>query len=300
MFFSNLVGDKSGVTLRNGGKSLPFFLADADKVSSSTVKLVDDQLSVIPCDVAGLDLFKLNGNPTDCPTPIKGAESLTYNDLRDTEENPLVVVMTKGVKFYNDIPTYLHVLFVNDDFMVAMLVYGACEFAFADGSYVALQRCNEVDLDRKSINTTFSCGELQKMIYARTKGGWDKSYEMVCPLLVRASSKKGISVRCLQENAIVFNQAEIDRQEKEEVRKEEEARLAKEKSEAEAAEKRKRAQEEAQRRAKEELARRQEEIAQKKAAQAKRQTKSSKSSDNDPTKRNAGAEAFFNLINGIK
>lgn len=299
MFFSNLVGDKSGLTLRNGGKSLPFFLADADKVTSSTVKLVDGKLAVVPCDEAGLDLFKFEGNPSECPTPIKGAESLTYSDLRDTEDNPLVVVMAKGVKFYNDVPTYLHVLFVNDDFMVAMLVYGACEFAFEDGSYVPLQRCSEVDLDRKSIYATFSCEEFHKMIYARTKGGWDKSYEMVCPLLVRASTKRGISVRCLQENAIVFNQAEIDRQEAEEVRKEEEARKAKEKEEADKAEKRRKAQEEAQRLAQEERERRMEEIAKKNAAKAQKKSKSSKN-DDDPTKRNAGAEAFFNLINGIK
>ena len=299
MYYSNLMGNVSGTFNRNGGKSFPLIIESSEKVSNQSVRVHDGKI-LVTSDLVGEDVFALRGERDFTPTPFKGVSNLTIRELADTEENPLIVVCTKGIRFYSDIPTYLNVLFVNDDFMIAMLIYGACEFEFEDGSFVPLQRCDETDLNKKGIHSTFSCKSLKERIYNRTKGGWDKSYEMICPLLVRAKTNGDISTRCMPENAYVFNESAIKNKEEEEVRKAEEARIAEENKKKEAEDRRRRAAEEAQRRRDAEFRKRQEELAQKAAKKRERQQKSGKKSTTSVNGRSAGAEAFLAFINGNK
>lgn len=301
MFYSNMLSNvKAGKYSRNNGESFPLIIEDNEKVSNCSVRVFDGSLCVTGTPV-GENIFELRGNKEDVPTPFKGCGKLTYSDLADTEDNPLVVVCSKGIKFYNDIPTYIDVLFVNNDMMIAMLIYGACEFQFDDGSFLPLQRCNDVNLEGRKTHSPFTCESLKSMIFCKTKGGWDKSYEMVCPLLVRAKSNGDISVRCLADNAFVFNPEGIKKQEESEERKAEMERLAREKKKQEEEERKRILAEEAKKRREEEFLQRKAE-AEAKATKVKKQTSkvSKKSSEGDTSKRSSGAEAFLAFVNGTK
>ena len=296
MFFSNMVNANSGTYLRNRGKSFPLIIEGSDKVSNQTVRVNEGKLYVTNRDI-GDNIFELKGDVEAIPTPVKGAGTLTYKELADTSENPIVVVATKGIKVYKDIPTYLNVLFVSDDMMIVSLVYGACEFEFEDGSFVPLQRCDDTDLDKKGIHSYFSCKDLKEMTHCKTKGGWDKTFEMVCPLLIRAKSSGDISVRCFKENAIIFNEGSIKAQEDKEARIAEAEKKAKEDKKRDDEERRLKAIEERNKQIEADHRRNIEEMAKK---EAKKRNKKSKTAEVDSKDRNTGAEAFLAFLNGNK
>lgn len=300
MFYSDLVGVNKGEYARNGGKSFPLVVDTVGRNTESTVRVLDGKLCVTD-SVVGNDIFKIQGNPEEVPFASKSFPTFTNKELGDTADNPLVIVCTKGIKFYKDVPTYLNVLFVNNDFMIAMLIYGACEFQFSDGSFIPLQRCNEDDLDRKSTYPAFDCSSLKKRVYCKTKGEWDKTYEMVCPLFVRVKGDN-FSIRCNQDLAYVFNAQAIENQENLEKALEEERKRKLEQEKIEAEERRKKAREAAEIRRKEELQRQQEELQAKKEAEAekRRAKKATKTKEIKGTKsngRSVGAEAFLAFVN---
>ena len=160
MFYSSLLGDIRGEYEREKGKSLPIVFSTEGLEDVTKCKVLHDKIGKRVL-VGGTNAEDGNGEMVNIfsfaetgkdmeakPTPFKNAPNFTYGELADTEENPIVVVLTKGIRFFSDIPTYVEVLYINNDMMLVSLIYGACEFQFEDGSYIPLQRCNEYDLNR--------------------------------------------------------------------------------------------------------------------------------------------------------
>lgn len=223
MFYSSLLGDIRGEYEREKGKSLPIVFSTEGLEDVTECKVLHDKIGKRVL-VGGTNAENGNGEMVNIfsfaetgkdmeakPTPFKNAPNFTYGELADTEENPIVVVLTKGIRFFSDIPTYVEVLYINNDMMLVSLIYGACEFQFADGSYIPLQRCNEYDLNR-DILVTLDCKALKEKTLCQTKGGYDKSYNQVCPLLVRGKTgaKSSISVRCLSHEGYVFDVERVE------------------------------------------------------------------------------------------
>ena len=223
MFYSSLLGDIRGEYEREKGKSLPIVFSTEGLEDVTECKVLHDKIGKRVL-VGGTNAEDGNGEMVNIfsfaetgkdmeakPTPFKNAPNFTYGELADTEENPIVVVLTKGIRFFSDIPTYVEVLYINNDMMLVSLIYGACEFQFEDGSYIPLQRCNEYDLNR-DILVTLDCKALKEKTLCQTKGGYDKSYNQVCPLLVRGKTgaKSSISVRCLSHEGYVFDVERVE------------------------------------------------------------------------------------------
>lgn len=296
MFFSNLVGEKfEGIHYRNNGKSFPLVVMDTDQ--EAKVQLVGNELKVSSDDI-GDEIFKLKSlDDVAYSARMASMEKFTFEEVCDSDENPLIVVATDGIRFYNEVNTLVKFVFVNSEVMLAMLVYGACEFRLSDGRYVPLQRCNTDDLDRKGVYGSYGIAELRNNVWCKTKGGWDKTYEMVCPVCVTTWRNKGsVSVvfNTMKDSAFVFNGEAIKKREEYEAFREEEERIRKEKADKEAKERRKAAEERAAQRKKEE------EEANRKAKEAKSASPKRKSSEStDTSKRSSGAEAFLAMINGI-
>ena len=306
----------NGLYRRNEGNSLPLVLNSVDKTAK--VQVVEGKSLTLSADNLGKDVFAYGDgkNPDDVVVQFndKFVEPLTYGETADTEENPILVVCSKGIRFFEDVPTYLNVLFVDEAMMFVSLIFGACEFQFPDGSFVALERCNKAGLTRKSTNPQVYTGnDLQRYALCKTEGGWDKSYEMVCPMFVKASKKqKSISFKLIKENALIFNPKAIeDRELYEEslIKKREEAARKRQAQNEEVERKRQeriaKIQEGivAEQRMKEEQEKINKEIeeAQKaearKASRKSRSTSKAKSNTYNDKGRNTGAEAFLAFIN---
>lgn len=290
---------------RNKGNSLPLMInVDTSESKVCTLRKNNNVLEVSE-GTSEDNIFALMGADEDFPIKVKGAPSLTYKDLKDTAENPLIVVATESIRFFNDVPTFVKVLFVNDDFFLVMLVYGACEMKLGT-SYVPLQRCSSADIERKGIHSDYSASAFKGMVYNRTKGNWDKSYEMVCPVYVKV--KGGDSTfRCLQNDSnpySVFNASAIEERLKYEEELAEQKKKQREGAELERVERKKRYEEVKKKREEEERLNRIEENKRKaEEAKAKRgSTKPRKSTApvTDEKGRNTAAEAFLAFVNGGK
>lgn len=300
-----MLDELKGSYERNKGNSLPLMInVDTSESKVCTLRKNNNVLEVSE-GTSEDNIFALMGDDKDSPIKVKGAPSLTYKDLRDTAENPLIMVATDGIRFFNDVPTFVKVLFVNDDFFLVMLVYGACEMKLGT-SYVPLQRCNSDDIERKGIHSAYSTSAFKEMVYNRTKGNWDKSYEMVCPVYVKV--KGGDSTfRCLQNDPNsygVFNASAIEERLKYEEDLAEQKKKQREDAEFERVERKKRYEESKRRREEEERLNRIEEN-KRKAEEAKAKRGSAKARKlNVPTTdekgRNTAAEAFLAFVNGGK
>lgn len=294
MYFSNLMGDISKKYSRWG--SMPITFVDSDGVSTKSVKVVlteEGNKELLLTDGEGTNVFAMSGNESEKFYADKS--DLTFGDIADTEDNPLIVVCTKGVRFFYNIPTYIRTLFINDDMMLIELIYGACEFQFADGTFVALQRCNDDNLADRELTDVLKCERLSEMFSFNTPGGYNKAFCSIVPVYVEpVSTKKSTHVGylCDKDKVIIFDEDSI----KERLQKEadrEKKRLEKEKMKAEKA--KLVAEAEEHRRQKEY------EDAQKKlAAQAEIARKKAESyvSKSDKMDRNTGAEAFLAMLNG--
>lgn len=212
MFYTSMLGEVNGTFCRK--RSFPIMI-DTEGVSSGDVTIrVHNGVIRVGAGIEGNELFCAVGGDDFIPTNYEPALPFTNADLADTEDNPLIVVLTNAVRFYADTPCLIKTLFINNDMMLVELVYGACEFAFADGSFVPLQRCDDSDLNRKKVAMTLDIKALSERVLNSTKGGWDKKYEMVNPLcIICGRDGDNARFRFLKDAAYVFNQDCIDEQE---------------------------------------------------------------------------------------
>ena len=311
MLFSNLL-EMTGTFDRKD--SFPLVLENCDNNPNSYVRLLDGKIYVSR-NPQGVEIFKSNGEDDELPTPVTKPDSSikdlvyqTYRDLKDTEDNPLIIVCTKSLRFYNEIPTYLDVLFVNSNMMLVMLVYGVCDFQFSDGSYVTLQRCCDISLNnRKVYSEDITCDKLKSYVQYKTKAGYDKSYDVVCPLYIRAYEKvdrHDFFVRFIKDNATFFNEEKIKKIEENEVKRFEEQRIAKEERDRILAEKKRKNAEISERKRQARELERERQLAVEKEIKEIEKRKSKKSKSDLPTgtesKRSLGAAVFLSMLNGDK
>lgn len=220
MFYVSMIGEVKGRYERNGSYPIVFD-TEGCEIGDISVKVHNEEIRV-GASTEGEEIFGLVGGDDYAPTAYKGAKDFLNSELADTEENPLIIVCTKGLRFYKNTPCLIRILFVNDDMMLVELVYGSCEFQFADGTFTALQRCDNSDLNTKVLAETFDCKGLKHFVYNKTEGGWDKSYDMVNPMCLLFENSNSY-YRFLGDNAYIFNEARI----KEREAKEEEEKLMK-------------------------------------------------------------------------
>jgi hypothetical protein len=302
MYFSNLLPSvPEGEIVREDGLSLPIIFnpEDAEDLVNHTVRHIGDRIVVTGETSEGINIFSTEGREIDMEsklTPFRKVPHLTWSEVSDTEENPIVVVLTKGVRFYSDIPTYIEVLYINNDMMLISLVYGACAFEMADGDYIPLQRCSRANIDAEThrVFSTMDCRELKAHTLCATKGGYDKSYNQTCPLLITGSVDKGLGVRCLSNKGYVFNPERVEKVVSAEKAELEAKRTAVEAKRAENIERTKVALRAAEERKAEELARK--EASKKSKARRTPKGTSGSAERSDPTKRNMGAANFLSIL----
>ena len=257
MYFSNLL-DARGVgefQRKNKYGVIPFIGSVEERSAVGHVRVVDSKITVDENPEGDLFTKGIQEN-SDAPF-LEGYKSgLLCKEVLDTEENPMIVVLAKSIKFYVGVKTFVKFINISDDAVMACLVYGACEFTFDDGTSVALQRCNTTDLDGKKVKE-FSAKDLREHCSVVDKeSDYDLTWDCVNAVIVNLTSEFSGSYRTVKEQVNIFTTAGLERArvraaekkrlaEEEARRKEEERRLQmlemekrqKEREEAEAKEK---------------------------------------------------------------
>lgn len=226
MVFSNMSDIKQEYS-RNRGKSFPLVMTNERVIDCSIYE--ERGNIVIGNNSDGVtNLFEIKGNDEDVfsetyrmiKKKVRTPEgtykrfvekvpevSLTYGQVKDTPDNPLVVVKTDGIKFYDGISTYLKVLLVDGENVVVMLVYGACEFKLGD-EFIPLERCCEGSA-YKQVSKEYSAKDLMNLVNLKTEMGTDLKFDSVCPLLV-SLNRGNFSVKVLKDSVVPFNRENIE------------------------------------------------------------------------------------------
>lgn len=241
MYFSNLIGEN--VESKRDGRvgSVSFICGLKESVTPNAHVVLDKEsntLVVRQGDVpVSEDLFMFGIVSEEGNSKVFGEKSkieLTYNVIKDTDENPLIVVLAKSIKFFAGVSTYIKYITLEEGYVLAMLVYGACEFTFADGTGVAMQRCNTSNIeDRTAIEYTGkTISELSDL--EDPESGYKLNNDIVNAVIVNIVSNNGktysgVKYKTLKSHTKLFNSTRLIearkkavlKKEKEEQRKQE-------------------------------------------------------------------------------
>lgn len=230
MYFSNMLGENGFGTFTRGNKDsiYPFInnLNDSNVFSGGVCLegkslVVGDESKEIMCKD-----IRDHEQKSDIYNKSVGCK-YTYGQVSDTEENPLITVLCKGIYFYEGIRTFVKFINVGKDAILACLVYGACDFEFYDGESVPMQRCDEHELKGK--RHYYTGEKLMNSLYSvDAESGYDYTYDAVHAVLVNIGMVKGelsCKYKSVKDKTYIFstdgieNAREKARQKKEEARR---------------------------------------------------------------------------------
>lgn len=230
MYFSNMLCSEGKIFVRGGKEGTYPFVCDAvERVSVGAVTLKNKQLVVgNPSEDILCKEIREHQQKSDIYNKEVGCK-LTYGQVADTEENPLITVLCRGIYFYEGVKSFIKFVNLGSQGILACLVYGACDFEFDDGEVVPMQRCNDQSLDRK--RHYYTGEKLMQCFYAEDKeSGYNYAYDAVFGGLVNIGIVKGemsFKYRTVKDKTYLFCSEGIEAaREKERKRKEEAAKRA--------------------------------------------------------------------------
>ena len=193
MIFANLVGDK-GVGRFNRLKKkgvVPFVNNVSELYEDARVVFRNNVLQVVSVSdgIESEDIFMKDlvgtGNyqeSTKC--------GMTIEQLADTEENPLIAVMSEGVRFYEGIPTLIKYIHIEQGMFVLCLIYGACEFLCSDGTFIPMVRNINTDTDERATTSVYTDSKLKEIASTVDKeSDYDMAYDIVNAVLIDAKNE---------------------------------------------------------------------------------------------------------------
>lgn len=131
---------------------------------------------------------------------------ITYRNVKDTEENPLLIVVCNTIEFYSKVQTDLRV-FVDGDKIYAMLVSGACCF---DG--VEFVRCSNVNLAGKE-KIKYDAKRMQSVlswVFKDVKVGYDLSKDIIANLVIEHEDNNNYKAGRANDDIYFFNRKNYD------------------------------------------------------------------------------------------
>lgn len=293
MYFSNLL-DERGVGTFERKRSFPFVNQYNERSVEAGVVVGENTLQVVE---GGEDLFLKGMTAEDMSAKfLEGAKSgLTYRDVADTETNPMITVLARSVKLYVGVKTFLKYINIADDMVLACLVYGACEFTFDDGVSVALQRCNETNLDgKKTVEFTGKMLRESGGVFDK-ESNWTNRDDVVNAVLFQVVGEHSWNSKNIREMSVVFNDANLKIEREKEARRKQKAEEERLKHEEWKKQQAKLAEEAAKRAAEKE----EQEKAEKAAAAAKRAAKKKESAGQKEVSQKVGAQMFLDIVAGL-
>lgn len=308
MYFSNLLDRKVNVSR---GKSFPFVCEYDDRVlENAHIVLENNQLTVkVGDEYAEKDLF-LKGLSGVAETAVEGIATkskrihdFTYGELKDTAENPLIVVLASGFSIYAGCRSLVKYIELGDGYVLAMLVFGACSFSMEDGTEVPMHRCDFSDISERAM-FKFTGETIKNMSNVVDKeSNYRVNGDMVNAVLVNFSSSKGkvfdgVSYRTVKEMSTLFK-SDVMMQEREKVAERKARAEAKRVAiEAERAQRSAEARAERERQQEEALKEQQKEF--KVPKERKPRTPAQAQPKKEESGRNAQASAFLAMVNGLQ
>lgn len=305
MFYVNILSDVTdGTEFPRGRSGIPFVHRDLPEGALASIIVgADGKLYPAEASEGTANVFIHGLSNEDMNEKYIGGlnSELSFKDVSDTPENPIVCVLCSEIGLYKNIPANIKFMNVADGVFLAALIYGACEF-----NGIALERCNNKSLDGKSVVKTINSKELASMASLEDREtGYCFNYDVVAQAqFLFKEDKKGFcnySCQYIKRDVFWLSTTGLDlarkrkAEEDEKRRKAEEERKAKLKAEMEESQRRRAEKEkadalEAEEKAKEKERRRQERIMNGGSARKNQQT----------ITKSVGAAAFLEAVKALQ
>lgn len=200
MYICNMLKKEPLFTQRSKPNTLPFRNDFTDTTFQGYV-CVDDKCITVKAGESKDDLFAVE---LDKERSFLERLHLTNQDIADTDENPLITTICAGIEVLEGIPSYIKILPIGRDMLVACLVFGACQFVGADGDGVLLQRCysNEIsDTHRCKRFDTKDCMDL--VVVKDEESDYNMFWDCVTPVLFKVGPESS-KYKVIREDLKVF------------------------------------------------------------------------------------------------
>lgn len=201
MYFSNMLGDKGvGRFSRTGkrGEGVAFFENNVAEPTAVASIIVDgDSIKV----VEGVSDKDVSGKL------YAGEDEVKARELADTEENPIIWVLTDRVAFYLNSTAHCKYIYINENMMLFCLVKGVCDIG---SEAITLSRNTTSETASRVAAPVYPNDLLQFSSIVDKKTGYNMSIDSVVALdvLLRDSQRK---IRTSRELSTVLSTATRDR-----------------------------------------------------------------------------------------
>lgn len=223
MYICNML-KKESMTIQRKPNTLPFHNSLLETTFQGYV-CVEDKCITVKEGVSENDLFALSD---DKERLFLEKHHLTNQNIKDTDENPLITTICAGIELFEGIPSYVEVLPIGQNIMAACLVFGACRFVGEDGEGVLLQRCYNNEISESRRYKRFDTKDIFSLVVVKDEeSDYNMFWDCVTPVLFRIGPESS-KYKVIRDDLKVFykNNIETARQRKRE--KEERLKLARE------------------------------------------------------------------------
>ena len=207
MIFANLVGDKGVGRFDRLKKTgiVPFVNNVSELYEDARVVFRNNVLQVVSDGTESEDIFMKDlvgtGNyqeSTKC--------GMTIEQLADTEENPLIAVMSEGVRFYEGIPTLIKYIHIEQGMFVLCLIYGACEFQCNDGTFIPMTRNINTYTDGRATTPVYTDSKLKEIASTVDKeSDYDMAYDIVNAVLIDVKNENICKYKTIRDAEVVLS-----------------------------------------------------------------------------------------------
>ena len=196
MYYGALLNHVESGDLYRGKGAVRFeYVNSGELMKDASLVLQDDKLKMVSGS-AGENLFMqgIKGvNPSEKLDKklfkLGRYEDLSYADVQDSEENPLIAVLCKKINFLQGTKAFVKYVQLQD-YILAVLVYGVCEFVNDDDVAVVMSRCYSAEIDGKQRHT-YTAEDMKRLSrMVDPESGYDMGKDAVCAVVVDYSGTK--------------------------------------------------------------------------------------------------------------
>lgn len=129
MYFVNMVDDVNEGDVFQRELTVPYIASCLDSSYEGKFVVKDGSVQFVGDDEDGENIF--NRGFRGDPNAIYNAnfsKYIKFKDVIDTEENKLIVVLCNSIGIYQGVDANIKIMLIDENHMLAALVYGACEF----------------------------------------------------------------------------------------------------------------------------------------------------------------------------
>lgn len=225
MYVCNMLGE-TGVGLKKADKLVKFNNTLSDGAVKGIITMSGDVVTMCEGNV-GENLFGVGLNEDGDELAFTSVKArVTKSMIKDTDENPVIAVLCSSIAVYSGVPTCLRCMYINDDIILACLLYGACEF-----NGIPMVRCYNGDIADNVAKRTFTGADVKSFVDSKGKSGYNYINEYMFTTVISFSASKSgesINFRNIPEGCKILNDSILVEREQAYEKKLEKQKLEKE------------------------------------------------------------------------